>query len=114
MFSPLLNPEIPFVAEDEVVARARYVGFAADLYSRLYVEHPTLRGRIRFFRDPRTDDIWSVCDTGACSFGIQLDPDIKVICLWDTNGWFDEIGTWNADPVARAIDEITSPYLRAH
>ena len=70
-----------------------------------------LSGKFRFFRDRSTDDVWSVCDTADCSFGVQLDPDIEVDCLWDA-GWHDEIGTWVTDPVAYAIKEISDRYIR--
>jgi hypothetical protein len=110
--SPLLNPNIAFASEEESAAIQRYTGFAADFYARLYSEHPSLRGRFRFFRDPSSDDVWSVCETGDYSFGVQLDPDIEVIFLWDGSGWFDEIGTWKSDPIAYAIEEISKRFVR--
>ncbi|MES2469060.1 MAG: hypothetical protein V4675_17270 [Verrucomicrobiota bacterium] len=110
--SPLLNPNIQFVAEDEADAMRRYTRFAADFHTRLYSEYSAVRGRFRFFRDPSSDDIWSVCDRGDYSFGVQLDPDIEVICIWDTSGWFDEIGTWMSDPIAYAIEKIRERYIR--
>jgi hypothetical protein len=111
MLSSLLNPKVQYVAEDEAVAMKRYTRFAADFYGRLYAVHPALRGMFRFFRDPSTDDIWSVCETSDCSFGVQLDPDIEVICLWD-GSWHDEIGTWILDPVDYAIKKIGERYVR--
>ena len=110
--SPLLNPSIPFVAEEETEATRRYTRFAANFHARLYSEYPALRGRFRFFRDPSTDDVWSVCEIADCSFGVQLDPDIEVICLWDESDWFDEIGTWKSDPIAYAIETIRERYIR--
>lgn len=108
--SPLLNTELQLIAEDETEALRRYTRFAADFYVRLYSKYPAFRGTFRFFRDQSTDDVWSVCETADCSFGVQLDPDIEVICLWDA-GWHDEIGTWASDPVADAIEEISERYL---
>ena len=110
--SPLLNQLIQFVPENEAEALLRYKGFAADFYVRLYAEHSTLRGRFRFFRDPSTDDIWSVCETEDYAFGVQLDPDLEVICLWDT-GHHEEIGTWISDPVAYAIKKIDERYMQS-
>lgn len=110
--SPLLNPDIQFVVEEEADALRRYTRFAATFHARLYSEYPALRGRFRFFRDLSTDDVWSVCETEDCSFGVQLDPDIEVICLWDGSGWFDEIGTWKSDPIASAIEKISERYIR--
>lgn len=34
---------------------------------------------------------------GPSAFGIQLDPDIELICLWNASG-FDEIGTLDELP----------------
>jgi hypothetical protein len=109
----LLNPTIKFLPEEEVVALARYTGFASDLFPRLYAVLPSLRGRFRFFRDPGTDDLWSVCEVGPHSFGLQLDPDIEVICLWDV-GYHEEVGCWPPqlpDPVDYAINKIHERYL---
>jgi hypothetical protein len=108
--SPLLNPSGEFVPEDEVEALRRYNRFAADFYVRLYVEFPKLRGQFRFYRDPASDDFWSVCETEKYAFGVQLYTDIEVICLWDA-GYHDEIGTWISDSVAYAIKEIDERYL---
>lgn len=109
---PLLNPNCAYVEESEATAISRYLGFAFDFFERLYAAHPRLRDRFRFFRDVHTDDLWSVCDATSRHFGIQLDPDIEVICLWDAD-YQDEIGSWHEDPVAYAIDEIRERYLLA-
>ena len=109
----LLNPAIPFIPEEEAVALTRYTGFASDLIPRLYVTLPSLRGCFRFFRDPRSDDLWSVCVVAPHPFGLQLDPDIKVICLWNV-AYGEEIGCWPPqipDPVAYAIDKIRECYF---
>lgn len=106
---PLLGDTIAFVEETEAAARARYVGFAADLHDRLYAARPALRGAFRFFRDPGTRDLWSVCDPGGASFGLQLDPDIEVICLW-SHAQAEELGAWWPDPVAKAIERIGETY----
>jgi len=109
--SPLLNSNLMYVPEEECMAISRYVGFAAGFHSQLYSACPSLLGQFRFFRDPDTDDIWSVCQTTLFSFGVQLDPDIQLICIWDAE-WHDEIGTWIADPVAFAIEAIRGRYIQ--
>jgi hypothetical protein len=109
--SPLLQAHLNLAPEDEASSLARYKRFGAGFYAQLYSEHPELRGKFRFFRDSDTEDIWSVCETEAYSFGVQLDPDTEVICLWD-NGWSDEIGTWVSDPIKFAIETLRNRYLK--
>jgi hypothetical protein len=109
----LLNPGVPFVPEDELTAGIRYQGFGADFHSRLYDRCPSLRGRFRFFRAPDVEDVWSIYEDERLSFGVQLDPDIEVICIWDTS-WFIEVGAWATDPVETAIKSVIkkySPYI---
>jgi hypothetical protein len=110
----LLNRGIAFVPEDECTALSRYTGFAQDMFTRLYEALPALQGRFRFYRDPRTSDLWSVCETEGRSFGLQLDPDIEVICLWNAEDAGEEIGHWPpdiTDPVAFAINRVRQFYL---
>jgi len=113
--SALLNDTIAFIAEDEAAALARYTGFASNFFAHLYSALPSLRGSFRFFRDPETNDLWSVCEISPRPFGLQLDPDIEVICLWDAS-YHEEIGYWPpqlSNPVAYAIDKIRERYIPA-
>lgn len=109
---PILNPSIPFRSETESDAIDRYKGFAADFFPRLYQAWPALQGQFHFFKDPWTQDLWSVCHINGQDFGVQLDPDIEVICLWDAN-WHLETGTWQNDPVGFVIQTIQERYLPA-
>ena len=97
--------------ETESEALGRYQGFGAELYPRIWRHYPHLRSHFTFLKDRATDDVWSVCVRGASSFGIQLDPDIEVICLWNSEGG-QEIGDWEADPVTAAFDALRTTYLR--
>ncbi len=108
----LLNPDMSFVPEDELIAKSRYAGFCADFHSRLYSRYPSLHGRFRFFRNPDTEDVWSICEYGTFVFGVQLDPDIEVICIWDA-AWFTEIGAWAPDPVEDAIKTVAERYFHS-
>jgi hypothetical protein len=107
---PLLNPNAEYAPEAERDALVRYRGFASDMYDRLYRAIPELRGRFRFFRAVGSDDIWSIGELEGREFGVQLDPDCEVICLWSADST-EEIGTWFADPVAHAIDRIRQDYF---
>jgi hypothetical protein len=107
------HPGIAFVPEDEHSALSRHEAFAHKLFGLLYEALPALRGRFRFYRDPQTSDLWSVFDTPGHSFGLQLDPDIEVICLWNA-GAAEEVGHWPPsipDPVAFAIRRVREFYL---
>ena len=104
----LIQPSLDFDAETEAVALARYTGFGRAVFDSLWHVHPHLRDGFQFFRDSsnQSEDIWSFCTTGSREFGLQLDPDIEVICLWDDSGAV-EIGTWADDPIADAVAWVT-------
>lgn len=107
---PLLNPNGRYTQETLTSAMGRYQGFGADLLPRLLAMAPALGQYIRCFRDADTRDIWAICDSPWGIFGVQLDPDIEVICLWDADGQ-EEIGTWAEDPVGNALARIREDYL---
>ena len=105
----LLSSRLSYSSESEKHALARYNGFAHALHESLYRRHPSLRGKFIFYKDGLTDDIWSICETGSCSFGVQLDADTECICLWDDH-WSVEIGSWCSSPIDTAIATIESRY----
>jgi len=110
---PLLNPKIDYVPEEESAAKARYRGFGADVFEQIYFAIPSLKGRFTFFRDTATNDLWSVCYMTPRNFGLQLDPDCEVICLWDSE-CHEEIGYWPpqlTEPVSYAIEKIRERYI---
>lgn len=102
----IVQPSIDFDTETESVVLGRYDGFGRAVFDALFESPPQLRGGFQFFRDPRSDDIWSFCSASVRKFGLQLDPDIEVICLWDGSE-STEIGTWADDPVADAVAWVT-------
>lgn len=108
--SHLLNAGLQLEVASEVETHSRYDGFANGFFHRLYQVHPSLKGKFRFFRDQATEDVWSVCETPNFEFGVQLDPDIECICIWDET-WHDEIGNWVNDPIEFAIGIITQRYV---
>jgi hypothetical protein len=105
----LLNPAIDFVAESESQAMQRYHGFCSSFFERLYSDLPALKGGFHFFRDAAANDIWAIFDGHDAGFGVQLDPDIEVICLWNKSQ-SEEIGSWVDDPIADAIERIRNTY----
>ncbi len=110
--SRAIQPTIEFAAESEAAALGRYGGFGRAVFDQLWKLHPQLRSGFQFFRDPRSEDLWSFCTTAKRHFGLQLDPDIEVICLWDGNE-STEIGTWAIDPVADAVAWVTERCIDA-
>ena len=107
----ILHRHLVFEVETEGEALKRYRGFGAALFPRLWRECPHLRARFTFLKETTTDDVWSVCERGPWSFGIQLDPDIEVICLWNTEV-SEEIGDWGEDAVAQALAALRTTYIR--
>ena len=77
------------------------------LWDRLYAAEPTLEGALSFFRDVtgQVGDVWCCCNGPAGLFGIQLDPDIEVICVW-TEAWAAELGSWCDNAIAEAISAV--------
>ena len=105
----LLNPNVEYEEESESDAFFRYSGFGKELFNSIYKKYPKLKGVFKFFRDPGTQDIWAICETSEFSFGVELDPDIEVICLWNGSD-FEEIGTWQENPEEYAIERIKICY----
>ena len=102
----VVQPTITFNAKSEAAALNRYGGFGLAVFDALWLAHPQLRDGFQFFRDPRSDDIWAFRTAGNREFGLQLDPDIEVICLWCDSGAV-EIGTWADDPITDAVAWVT-------
>jgi len=105
------HPGVTFAVESEAEALNRYHGFGAGLFRILWKRHPELRGRFVFLKDECSDDLWSFCNLDSSPFGIQLDPDIEVICLWNTDVG-EEIGDWETDPVGAALESLEQTYIR--
>ena len=100
-----VQPTIQFLDESEEQAFSRYTGFGLAVFDELWRRFPEFRDHFRYFRDPRSNDIWSHCKFAKREFGLQLDPDIEVICLWNESGSV-EIGDWGDDPILLAIKWI--------
>lgn len=105
----LLNPSIAYEPETETSAITRYTGFGSGLFDAIYTELPSLVGTFTFFRDNKSPDVWAISNTNSATFGVQLDPEIEVICLWNEST-FDEIGAWESAPILYAIARIKELY----
>lgn len=88
---------------------SRYRGFGSEFFPQLFLKFPKYEQFFCFFRDNQSDDVWAICETTDLEFGVQLDPDIECICIWDSD-WHDEIGAWLPDPVGYAIKTVTARY----
>ena len=108
--STLLNGAWSYVEETLDQCRARYEHFGIGVFDRLEQDLPELFHRLRYYQatDVQTQDAFAFC-TGDHPFGIQLDPNCEVICLWD-EATHVEIGTWSPDPEGDAIRFIQSNF----
>lgn len=104
--SELLPASLNFVEETHAEATQRYHGFGQDFFSELTNQLPSLAKSFKFYRNTDgTDDVWAICQQGPIQFGVQLDPDIEVICVWNETEQ-EEIGDWQPPPIQYAIEWI--------
>lgn len=108
--SKLLNSSMNLVEESAAEASQRYTGFGQEFFSELFKILPKIRDSFTFYRNTDgTDDVWAIYHKGSVEFGVQLDPDIEVICVWD-DSWHEEIGCWISQPVKYTINLITDRF----
>ena len=107
----LLNDGWTYKAESFDECARRYSRFGSELYQRMADALPECFACLRYFQDDdyQTEDSYAVCEIEH-PFGIQLDPDCEVICLWDSQIHI-EIGTRSSDPYAEAFDFIRRHFL---
>lgn len=108
--SKLLNSSLNLVEESEAEMSQRYTGFGSRIFNELFKELPKLSQAFKFYRNTDgTEDVWAIHNSDNIEFGIQLDPNIEVICIWD-DSYCEEIGCWVSDPIGHAINVITQRY----
>ncbi|PPC76877.1 hypothetical protein WH50_22050 [Pokkaliibacter plantistimulans] len=97
--------------------RRRYPGFGVGLFEQLQLRMPGVFAGLRFYyrsNSPFALDAFAICKGLQTEFAIQLDGDIEMICIWDTDSHI-EIGDWyDQDPVTVALDYIRQHYLVMH
>ena len=107
----LLNDNWVYHRETQDEFSLRYSGFGAELYRRMAVALPDCYRALQLFRsvNHQTEDAFAVCEI-AHPFVVQLDPECKVICLWDSDTHI-EIGTWSSDPCEEAFVFIRNHFI---
>ena len=104
--SELLNDSWTYSPETYDEFALRYSGWGRELYHQMATILPEFHAALQYFRADcyQTEDSFAVCKI-AHPFGIQLDPDCKVICLWDEEIHI-EIGTWSTEPYEESFEFI--------
>lgn len=113
MQQPLLSNRDNFNEESYADVVSSYSGFGADLFNFLSKHNPDLFSRLRFFRSTRlqSEDVFAIYESGNNAFGIMLDPDCEVICLWNGTGIRTEIGAWSENEYEEAFAFINEYLL---
>ncbi len=94
----------------------RYSGFGRDLYWLIEERLPHVFCNLRFYQGTtfQSGDSYAVYEDPSNlekSFAIELDPDIRVIVLWN-NEIQTEIGSWADKPEEEAIIFIDDNFLK--
>ncbi|MCE2596673.1 hypothetical protein K6Y31_17940 [Motilimonas cestriensis] len=82
----------------------RYKGFGRDLFNLIANDLPSHFSNLKFYKSKtyQDEDVFAICEGLGHDYGIQLDPDCEVICLWDGNTHI-EIGTWSENEYEESI-----------
>ncbi len=109
----LLNDVWEYEPESLEDVTARYCGFGCKLFEIISAELPEHYLKLKFYRSKshQIEDVFCVCEGLGQDYGIQLDPDCEVICLWD-EATHIEIGYWSEDEYIESIDFIRSNFAK--
>jgi hypothetical protein len=95
---------------DDAFGRTPCCGQA--FFTRLLSEHPELRDDLHFLRwSVQSEHVYAFVDRVEDGFGVQFDPYLEYIIVFDGDGTNNEIGDWFENQVQEAIDYITLTYL---
>lgn len=115
METELLPSNQEFQEESLDKVHERYSGFGRDLYRLIGERLPYVLINLRFYQgmNYQMGDSYALYenpDNPGRSFAIQLDPDIDVIILWNSEIQ-TEIGNWVRNPEEEAIIFIQDEFL---
>lgn len=107
----LLNDSWEYISEKLDDVTARYSGFGCKLFEVISTELPSHYRNLKFYRSKtlQTEDVFAICEGIGHDYGIQLDPDCEVICLWYGETHI-EIGDWSDDEYFESIKFINSNF----
>ncbi|MGV3540529.1 MAG: hypothetical protein ACO1OQ_12010 [Rufibacter sp.] len=106
-------PDWVYKEESLTELQLRYSGFGKDLYKVLEERLPEVFSQLKFYQsvESQTEDSFATFNDGSSSFGIQLDPLIEVIVIWDKEHHF-EISSRVENAYETAIDLIRTTFLK--
>ncbi|AUD03536.1 hypothetical protein [Spirosoma pollinicola] len=95
-----------YVKENYDDFMSRYSGFGEDLYSLLSEQLPEVFRKLTFYKGIvyQTEDSYAVF-IGEPAFGIQLDPLIEVVVIWD-HSRHAEFSSWLNDGHSAVLEYI--------
>ncbi|WP_196161761.1 hypothetical protein [Reinekea sp. G2M2-21] len=109
----LLNDGWEYESESLNEVLSRYDGFGCRLFEFMEAELPKHFQSLKFYRAKsyQTEDAFAICSGLGHDYGIQLDPDCEVICLWDGSAHI-EIGYWSENEYRESIEFIKTHFFK--
>lgn len=75
-------------------------------FAAIFAEFPGLEVAAEFLRwSEQPDDVYAIFEQPGADFGVQIDPVLEYIIIWDGNVQA-EYGDWGADQVPPAVGHI--------
>lgn len=103
------DTQLSFLDKAEALAQASQLG--QMFYDTLCSRYPELADKAVFFSFAKQpNDTWMIFDLGTNAFGIQVDPEVGVIVLFD-EGLQQEFGDWHNDLIDAVVSTIEGRYL---
>nr|WP_309757463.1 hypothetical protein [Flavobacterium sp.] len=122
MISELLGDSQYYEEESYFDMIGRYKGFGENFYSLLKEKLPLIFTHLKFYKatettliyvlgEAQTSDSYAIFANDNNSFGIQLEPETPVICIWNWENHF-EIGDWSENPDVEALNCLMEHFLK--
>ena len=91
----------------------RYSGFGKDLYINIKERFPEIFEKLKYYQSVefQTEDSFATYSDGITTFGIQLDPLIEVIVLWNKENHL-EITSYTDNEYEVAMNFIKKKFLQ--
>lgn len=92
--------------EPHEAALARVPEFGRRFFVAIFSEFTGLSDSARFLRwSEQPEDVYVVFDLPDGGAGVQIDPALEYIIVWDVGGQA-EYGPWGVDQVQPAVDHV--------
>ena len=89
-------------------ALERSTELSREFFEMLWQHYPKLKADLHFLHwTEQPEDIYAVYDVSQNGFGVQIDPHLDLIIIWDEH-YTVEYGRWTLkdDPVGKALAHI--------